>query len=86
MQFFFNNNSSDRAINYFRRFLIKTLNTLEKSQLIQMAIDKINGTGAVLTSTAFDGLKTNFFACEEQLGASFNIDQFKPFLIDSANK
>lgn len=66
-------------------FLIETLNTLEKSQLIQSAIDKINETGAILLSIAFDGLKTNFSACE-RLGASFNISEFNPFFIDLATK
>lgn len=63
-------------------FLIKTLNSLEKSQLIQSAIDEIRKTGAILTSIAFDGLVTNFSACE-LLGASFDIQKFKPFLMDS---
>lgn len=62
-------------------FLIKSLNTLEKSQLIQNAIDEINKTGAILTSIVFDGLPTNFSSCQ-LLGASFHIDNFKPFLVD----
>lgn len=66
-------------------FFIKTLNTLEKSQLIQNAIDEIKKTCAILTSIAFDGLRTNFSACEH-LGASFNSGTFRRFLIDSATK
>lgn len=66
-------------------FLIKTLNTLEKSTLIQNAIDEVHKTGSILTSIAFDGLRTNFSACE-QMGASFQIDAFKPYLVDSATK
>lgn len=66
-------------------FLIKTLDRFEKSQLIQSAINEIKKTGSFLKSIAFDGLKTNFSACE-QLGASFKIENFKPFLTDSVTK
>lgn len=64
-------------------FLIKSLNTLEKSKLIQNAIDEVHKTGAILLSIAFDGLNTNFSSCVS-MGASFDIGNFKPFLIDSA--
>lgn len=64
-------------------FLIKSLNTLEKSKLIQNAIDEVHKTGAILISIAFDGLNTNFSSCVS-MGASFDINNFKPFLIDSA--
>lgn len=62
-------------------FLIKTLNTSEKAELIKMAINEISETGAILTSIAFDGFKTNFSACQH-LGASFDVEKFRPFLID----
>lgn len=64
-------------------FLIKSLNTLEKSKLIQNAIDEVHKTGAILLSIAFDGLNTNFSSCVS-MRASFDIGNFKPFLIDSA--
>lgn len=65
-------------------FLIKTLNTSEKAALILEAIDKINSTGAYLISIAFDGLSTNLSACR-LLGASLDIDNLQPFIINSAN-
>lgn len=65
-------------------FLIKTLNTNEKSQLILTAIDKVNSTGAYLVNMAFDGLTTNLSTCV-LLGASFDIDNIRPFIMNPAN-
>lgn len=68
----------------FAYFLIKYLNAIEKSELIKNVIGEINNTGCYLLSIAFDGLPTNFSACE-RLGASFDIENFKPFIDDSIN-
>lgn len=65
-------------------FLIKTLNSIEKSRLIQTAIEKIDTTGACLMSIAFDGLVTNF-STFELLGASFDIQNLQPFIINPTN-
>lgn len=65
-------------------FLIKSLNTEEKSRLILDAIDEINATGSFLLSMAFDGLKTNFSTCAA-LGASFDIENIRPYIINKAN-
>lgn len=65
-------------------FLIKTLNTQEKTKLVLDAIDKINSTGAYLISMAFDGLSTNFSVCES-LGASFDIGNIRSFIKNPAN-
>lgn len=61
-------------------FLIKSLDATEKSQLLRMTIEKIHNTGAYLLTIAFDGLPTNFTVCK-MLGASFDINNFKPFII-----
>lgn len=53
--------------------------------MIQIVIDKISETGAFLTSIAFDGLKTNFAACKH-FGASFDIENFRPFLTEPKTK
>lgn len=68
----------------FGYFLIKSLNTAEKKTLIQKTINEINSTGCYLMSIAFDGLATNFSACES-LGASFDLNDFRPFFIDPSN-
>lgn len=43
----------------FAYFLIKSLNTVEKSELNKKVIEEINNTGCYLMSIAFDGLPTN---------------------------
>lgn len=53
-------------------FLIKSLTGIEKAQLLKDVIARINNTGVCLISMSFDGLATNFTACEI-LGASFDI-------------
>lgn len=63
----------------FGYFLIKHLNTDEKSELLTTVINEINSTGCYLMSIAFDGLATNFSVCEK-LGASFDVDNFRPFI------
>lgn len=63
----------------FAYYLIKSLDTDEKSALIKNIIQEINSTGCYLMSIAFDGLATNFSACEK-LGASFDMDDFRPFI------
>lgn len=60
-------------------FLIKNLDTIEKSKLIRETIVKINSTGAWLMSIAFDGLRSNFSTCEH-LGASFDLQNLQPFV------
>lgn len=65
-------------------FLIKYLDTIEKSELIKDVIAKINSTGAYLMSIAFDGLRTNFSTCEA-LGASFDLQNLQPFIINPKN-
>lgn len=65
-------------------FLIKSLNTVEKASLLTEATCEIQKTGAHLISIAFDGLKTNFSALEH-LGASFDQENFKPYIIDEHN-
>lgn len=45
-------------------FLIKSLDGNKKSQLLNDVIVKINNTGAILISMAFDGLGSNFTACK----------------------
>lgn len=62
-------------------FLVNSLNTYEKATLIRNTIHEINSTGCYLMSIAFDGLSTNFSAYES-FGASFNIDDFRPFITD----
>lgn len=68
-------------------FLIKTLNTVEKAELIKRAIKELNNTGCYLMSISFDGLPTNFSACK-MLGASFDTQNFHPFILnpDNSNK
>lgn len=66
-------------------FLIKSLNTVEKTNLISMAISEINNTGSSVINISFDGLSTNFSACE-LLGASFNIDNLQPYIINPENE
>lgn len=68
----------------FAYYLIKSLNTIEKSGLIKNIIDEINSTGCYLMSIAFDGLSTNFSACE-MLGASFDTENFHPFIPNPTN-
>lgn len=65
-------------------FLIKSLNTNEKSQLILSCIEQINSTGSYLMNMAFDGLATDFSTCES-LGASFDVDNIRPFIINPGN-
>lgn len=65
-------------------FLIKTLNTVEKTELIRNSIQEITSTGCYLMSIAFDGLSTNFSSCK-MLGASFDIEDFRPFILNPAN-
>lgn len=65
--------------------MIKSLDKIEKTNLIKEAILKVNLTGAVLISIAFGGLPTNFAACEV-LGASFNLDDFKPYFPNPESK
>lgn len=60
-------------------FLIKNLDSIEKSNLLKETIAKINSTGAWLMCIAFDGLRTNFSTCEE-LGASFDLQNLRPFI------
>lgn len=60
-------------------FLIKSLDTIEKSNLIKETIAKINSTGAWLMCIAFDGLSNNFSTCEH-LGASFALQNIQPFI------
>lgn len=68
----------------FAYFLVKSLNTVEKSALITNVIEEINITGCYLMSIAFDGLVTNFSACE-MLGASFDTEDFRPFIPNPIN-
>lgn len=65
-------------------FLIKYLDTIEKSDLIRDVIGKVNTTGAYLMSIAFDGLRTNFSTCEA-LGASFDLQNLQPFILNPKN-
>lgn len=58
-------------------FLIKTLNTQEKYDLLVDAISCINDTNVCLVSIAFDGLPVNFSVCRK-MGASFDLDNLKP--------
>lgn len=57
---------------------INTLDAQKKSELLKMIITEISNTGAELLNISFDGLVTNFTTCK-QLGASFKIDDFRPF-------
>lgn len=68
----------------FAYFLVKHLNTVEKSEVIKNVIGEINSTGCYLMSIAFDGLATNFSACE-MLGASFCIENFRPYILNPTN-
>lgn len=68
----------------FGYFLVKHLNTVEKSELIKNVIHEVNRTGCYLMSIAFDGLPTNFSACA-LLGASFDIEDFRPFFPNPDN-
>lgn len=66
-------------------FLIKSLNADEKTQLLKDAIQKIHITGAHLMSISFDGLSSNLAACE-QLGASFDVANLRPFILNTEYK
>lgn len=68
----------------FAYYLVKSLNTVEKAELIKRGIEEINNTGCYLLSIAFDGLSTNFSACT-MLGASFDLRDFRPFILNPAN-
>lgn len=60
-------------------FLIKYLDTQEKSILMKEVIEKINSTGAYLMCVAFDGLRSNL-STWESLGASFDLHNLQPFI------
>lgn len=60
-------------------FLIKSLDSIEKTKLVRDVIAKVNSTGACLMSISFDGLATNFSTCEA-LGASFDLQNLQPFI------
>lgn len=62
-------------------FLIKSLNTEEKAELLHDTIVEVNKTGACLLSIAFDGLSTNFTTLQS-MGASFDINDLKPFILN----
>lgn len=66
-------------------FLIKSLDRVEKANLITEAIHEIENTGAHLISISFDGLSTNFSTFND-LGASFTQDDFRPYIIDEHGK
>lgn len=68
----------------FAYYLIKNLNTAEKSELIKNVINEMNDTGCYLLSIAFDGLPTNF-STFQALGASFDTDNFNPFILNPIN-
>lgn len=59
-------------------FFVKSLNGTEKSILIKEILRQISEKGIKLINLTFDGLKSNFTACT-RLGASFRLDDFKPF-------
>lgn len=65
-------------------FLIKSLDKTEKANLIRDAIIQINSTSSVLLTIAFDGLATNLAACEV-LGASFDVNILKPYILNPEN-
>lgn len=65
-------------------FLIRSLNAIEKSKLLRDVIVKVNSTGAYLMSISFDGLSANFSTCEA-LGASFNVQNLQPFILNPEN-
>lgn len=66
-------------------FLIRTLNTNEKFNLLKDAIAVINETNACLVSVSFDGLPVNFAVCRT-MGACFDLDNMKPYILNNGNK
>lgn len=64
---------------------IKSLNGLEKSQLIDEVVKEIVAIGAIVVNLSFDGIATNKTACEI-LGASFDIDDPRPYVIIGGEK
>lgn len=61
-------------------FLIDGLNGKERANLLMKAIELLRETGVTLCSVTFDGAKVNLKMCTE-MGASFNIDSPKPFIL-----
>lgn len=62
-------------------FLIDGLNGKERANLLMKAIELLRETGVTLCSVTFDGAKVNLKICTE-LGASFNVDNPKPFILN----
>jgi len=62
-------------------FLIDGLNGKERANLLMKAIELLRETGVTLCSVTFDGAKVNLKMCTE-LGASFNMDNPKPFILN----
>lgn len=63
---------------------INSLDAKAKSELLETIITEISNTGAELLNIAFDGLVTNFTTCK-QLGASFRMNDFRPFFPNPVN-
>lgn len=65
--------------------LISSLNSDSKADLLKEIILEISNTGAELINIAFDGLVTNF-ATFQKLGASFIMNDFRPFFSNPLNE
>lgn len=63
-------------------FLRDGLNGGERANLLTKAIDLLHDTGINLCSVTFDGALVNSKMCTE-LGANFNIDNGKPYIINN---
>lgn len=63
-------------------FLIKSLNSQERSSLLLKCLELIHESGIVVRSLTFDGASVNISMCVS-LGANFEIGKnFKPYFID----
>ncbi|KAJ8963983.1 hypothetical protein NQ317_006928 [Molorchus minor] len=61
-------------------FLINTLNSKERANLLTTCLDLLSETGASCHSVTYDGAPVNISMCTA-LGANYNRDNFKPWFL-----
>lgn len=60
-------------------YFVNKLNSTERADLISQVISAVLSTGVKVITLTFDGLFSNFAACEK-LGASFQLNKLEPYI------
>lgn len=64
---------------------IGSLKAVDKAKLLMEVITEVTKTGAIIVNVSFDGLVMNFKTMGE-LGASFNLEDFRPSFLNPVDK